>query len=123
MDVPSSPALAKDGTIYFGGGGEYQGSGGYFFAVHPDGSLKWKYFAGCDQTAPTIAGDGTIYFGSDGCGAIHALKPNGADKWAYYNLFDYARTAPVIDADGNLYAGLLGGPEGTDQGGLIAFGQ
>ena len=31
-------------------------------------------------------------------------------------------TAAVIDADGNLYAGLLGGPEGTDQGGLIAFG-
>ena len=120
-DVPSSPAVAKDGTIYFGGGGEYQGNGGYFYAVHPDGSLKWNYFAGCGQTAPTIGGDGTIYFGSDWCGAIHALKPNGTGKWTYSNIFDYARTAPVIDADGNLYAGLLGGPEGTDQGGLIAF--
>jgi hypothetical protein len=123
MDVPSSPAIAKDGTIYFGGSGEYQGSGGYFYALHPDGSLRWKYFAGCDQTAPTIGGDGTIYFGSDWCGSIHALNPDGTEKWFYSNIFDYARTAPVIAADGNLYAGLLGGPEGTDKGGLIAFGQ
>src|SRR5665213_598789 len=42
-DVPSSPAIAKDGTIYFGGAGEYEGSGGYFYALTPNGKLKWSY--------------------------------------------------------------------------------
>jgi hypothetical protein len=122
MDVPSSPAVARDGTIYFGGAAEYQGRGGYFYAVNPDGSLKWKYFAGCDQTAPTVGGDGSIYFASDYCGSIHALNPDGSAKWAYYNIFDYTRSAPIIGPDGTLYAGLLGGPLYPDQGGLIAFG-
>jgi outer membrane protein assembly factor BamB len=122
MDVPSSPAVAADGTIYFGGAGAYQGSGGYFYALNPDGSLKWKYLAGCDQTAPSIGGDGTIYFASDYCGSIHALAPDGTAKWAYFNLFDYTRSAPVIGPDGTLYAGLLGGPLYPDQGGIVAFG-
>jgi len=122
MDVPSSPAIGRDGTIYFGGRGEWQDKGGYFYAVHPDGSLKWQFFAGCDQTAPTIGGDGTIYFGSDWCGAIHAVRPNGTAKWSYYNIFDYARTAPVIAPDGTLYAGILAGPSAPDTGGVIAFG-
>jgi len=121
-DVPSSPAIAKDGTIYFGGAGEYQGSGGYFYALNPAGTLKWKFFAGCGQTAATVGGDGTIYFGNDWCGAIHALNPDGSEKWKHENVFDYARTAPVIGADGTLYTGLLAGPTTPDKGGLFAFG-
>ena len=94
MDVPSSPAIAKDGTIYFGGAAEYEAKGGYFYAITPEGTLKWQYFAGCAQTAPTIGGDGTIYFGSDWCGAIHALNPDGTEKWTFNNVYDYARTSP-----------------------------
>jgi len=122
VDVPSSPAIAKDGTIYFGGRAEYQGQGGYFYALTPEGTLKWQYFAGCAQTAPTIGDDGTIYFGSDWCGAIHALNPDGTEKWTFNNIYDYARTSPVIAANKVLYAGLLAGQETPNLGGLIAIG-
>jgi outer membrane protein assembly factor BamB len=122
MDVPSSPAIGSDETVYFGGGGEYQGRGGYFYAVNAGGSLKWKYFAGCDQTAPTVGGDGTIYFGSDYCGTIHALNPDGTLKWSYSNAAIYARSTPAIGRNGRLYSGVLAGPEFPDQGGLLAFG-
>ncbi len=91
QDVPSSPAIGKDSTIYFGGGGEYEGKGGYFYALHPDGSLKWSYFAGCGQTAPTIGGDGTIYFGSDWCGAIPCAQ---AEQHQQMNLLQHLRLCP-----------------------------
>ena len=122
MDVPSSPAIGKDGTIYFGGRAEHEGAGGYFYALNPDGSLKWQYFAGCDQTAPAIGGDGTIYFGSDACGTIHALNSDGSEKWFYDNDLVYVRAAPVIAADGTLYAGLMGGYFTPNDGGLVAIG-
>jgi len=123
MDVPSSPAIAGDGTIYFGGAGEYQDRGGYFYALNADGTLKWKFFAGCDQTAVSVDKDGTIYFGSDWCGAVHALRPDGSQKWVFSNVFDYARSAPVIGHGKRLYFGLLGGLGGPDKGGLVAIGQ
>jgi outer membrane protein assembly factor BamB len=121
VDVPSSPAIALDGTVYFGGGGEYMGKGGYFYAVHPDGSLRWKYFAGCDQTAPSIGGDGTIYFGSDSCGAIHALNPDGTPKWSYFRAA-YTRSAPAIGRGQRLYTGYLADPNFSQNGGLLSFG-
>ena len=122
MDVPSSPAIGEDGTIYFGGGGEYQGRGGHLYALNPDGGLKWKFFAGCDQTAPSVGGDGTIYFASDYCGTIHALNPDGTVKWTYSNMFVYTRSAPAIGRHRVLYAGLLAGPLDQDLGGLLALG-
>jgi hypothetical protein len=122
MDVPSSPAIGGDETIYFGGGGEYQGRGGYLYAITSDGSLKWKYFAGCDQTAPSIGGDGTIYFGSDYCGSIRALNPDGTLKWSYVSTAIYTRSAPAIGRKGILYSGALAGPSNLNEGGLLAFG-
>lgn len=121
MDVPSSPAIGRDGTIYFGGAGEYKGKGGYFYALRPNGSLKWSFFAGCDQTAPSIDGDGTIYFGSDACGTIHALNPDGTVKW-FLNGNIYMRSAPAIGAGNRLYAGYLGDPNFSNNGGLLAVG-
>jgi len=121
-DVPSSPAIGSDGTIYFGGAMENQGHGGYFYAVNPDGSLKWKYFAGCDQTAPAIGGDGTIYFGGDYCGTLTALAPDGTLKWSYSNFAVYMRSAPTIGHNGRLYVGALAGLTFSGWGGLFCFG-
>jgi outer membrane protein assembly factor BamB len=123
MDVPSSPAIGADGTVYFGGAGEYQGRGGYFYALNPAGSLKWKYFAGCDQTAPSIGGDGTIYFGTNDCHAIRALNPDGTLKWCYgKSLGAYMRSAPAIGREGRLYTAFLVDPVYLPKGGLLAFG-
>jgi large repetitive protein len=118
MDVPSSPAIGFDGTIYFGGGGEYGGRGGYFYALDPNGTLKWKFFAGCDQTAPTIGGDGTIYFGNNCGGTLYALSPEGTLEWSYSWPLNYLRTAPAIGLRKRLYVGLL---RFLNPGGLAAF--
>lgn len=122
MDVPASPTLGADGSVYFGGGGEYKKSGGYFYALTPQGTLEWKFLAGCDQTAAAVGGDGTIYFGSNGCGALHALRPDGTQKWVLENEFVYMRGAPAIGRNGTLYAGAMGSAFFPDQGGLFAFG-
>lgn len=123
MDVPSSPAIGADGTIYFGGAGEYpRRGGGYFYALSPAGTLKWRYFAGCDQTAPSIGGDGTIYFGTNDCVTIRALNPDGSLKWCYGKTFGaYMRSAPAIGRDGRMYSGFLVNPLYLPQGGLLAF--
>lgn len=118
-DVPSSPAVAADGTVYFGGGGEYRGKGGYLYAVTPTGELKWRFFAGCDQTAPSVGGDQTIYFGNNCGGTLFALRPDGSKKWWYSWPANYIRTAPAIGVGRRLYVGLL---RYLGSGRLAAFG-
>src|SRR6266446_6545128 len=55
----SCPAVAPDGTIYFGT------FTGRLWAVGPDGSRKWIFRAGLEiRTAPALGSDGIIYFGS-----------------------------------------------------------
>jgi outer membrane protein assembly factor BamB len=120
MDVPSSPALGLDGTIYFGGAGQYQGRGGYFYALNPDGTLRWRYLAGCDQSAPSVGGDGTVYFGNNGCGDVIALNPNGTLRWSYdAGALSYVRTAPSIGLGQRMYVGLI---RFLGAGELLAFG-
>jgi outer membrane protein assembly factor BamB len=61
----SSPTVAADGTIFFGAN-IGSGSGGEFFAVWPDGTLRYREVIGnyeCDST-PTIGPDGTVYIGA-----------------------------------------------------------
>jgi outer membrane protein assembly factor BamB len=67
-DVTSSPAIGGDGTIFFGV------KDGTFFAVNPDGSLRFKITAGAQiSSSPAIASDGTVYFVSDD-GYLYAVK-------------------------------------------------
>lgn len=109
-DVPSSPAIALDGTIYFAAGNL---GNGYVFALNPDGSLKWRYWTGSYHSAPSVGGDGTIYIGDGGYGYVYALNPDGTLKWSYYNacgiLACYIRTAPAIGFGRRLYVGSYNG--------------
>ncbi len=64
-----SPVVGSDGTIYFGVYDSY-----YFFAVNPDGSLKWMYrTSSLIESSASIGSDGTIYFGTFG-GNLYAIK-------------------------------------------------
>jgi hypothetical protein len=63
----SSPTVAADGTIFFGANIDdgSQNYGGVFFAIWPDGTLRYREVIGnyeCDST-PTIGADGTVYIG------------------------------------------------------------
>lgn len=71
----TQPALATDGTIYFGA----YDSG--FFALNPDGSERWRFAASVSTTQPPMVGpDGTVYF-VGGDGAVQALDPDGHPLW------------------------------------------
>jgi outer membrane protein assembly factor BamB len=60
-NVSSSPAIGGDGTVFFGT------DDGSFYAVYPNGTLRFKVTSGGPISAsPAISGDGTaVYFTSD----------------------------------------------------------
>ena len=64
----SSPAVDKNGVIYFGSWDNH------VYAVNPDGTLKYKFLTGGDVwSSPAIASDGTIYIGGYDK-KLHALE-------------------------------------------------
>jgi outer membrane protein assembly factor BamB len=84
--VDSSPALGKDGTIYFGSWDKN------FYAVNPDGSKKWQFRTGGEiVSSPAIGADGRIYFGSDDK-KFYALDVDGNKKW------EYETAGPIISS-------------------------
>ena len=100
----TSPAIANDGTIYVGG--DYiSGEGYYFYAINPDGTMKWRYKCnGQVDSSPAISDDGTIYIGANGDpGYLYAVNPNGTLKWRTQIGSGGTKKAPVIDQQGIIY--------------------
>lgn len=140
--ILGSPALASDGTIYFT---EYNQSmptnvviegkpnyPNYLYAVHPDGTLKWRMYVYQDGSmcdTPVIASDGTIYIGTDDQYILdwadgrnlYAINPDGSIKWGIAiqdnpPSVDYSGerrgiTIPAIGSDGTIYVMSLYGCE------------
>ncbi|HTW92330.1 MAG TPA: PQQ-binding-like beta-propeller repeat protein [bacterium] len=96
VDVHSAPAIAPDGTVYFGS------TDNCLYALNPDSSLKWRYQTGGDvSSGPAVAADGTIYVGSnDSC--LYALNADGTLKWRYLTG-GRVEAAPTIGTDGTVY--------------------
>ncbi len=96
--VWSSPAVALDGTIHFGG------EDGWIYALNANGTLKWRYNTGAAVwSSPAIAEDGTVYYAC-GNGKLYALTPAGALKWSY-TTGTAADSSPAIDTRGVVYFG------------------
>lgn len=103
-EVISSPAIGLDGAIYFGS------NNGYFYALNPDGTLKWKsYITGWGIIAtPAVGSNGTIYFAVDDededeydfC--VYALNPDGNLKWKFPTQ-DWFESCVALAADGTIY--------------------
>jgi outer membrane protein assembly factor BamB len=114
----SSPALAPDGTIYFGTGIFIHTDSGSLYALNPDGTLKWKreldlfpsqvYPKGDNGYSPTIGSDGTVYI-QGATSALYAFDPQGTRLWKYDSYDDYpvgfevGQRTPAIGLDGTLY--------------------
>ena len=95
--VSASPAIAADGTIYFG-------SGNTLYALGPDGTKKWEFVTADGMSSdPSIASDGTIYFGSRDKN-VYAINPDGTKKWEFATGDD-VKSSPAIGADGTIYVG------------------
>jgi outer membrane protein assembly factor BamB len=67
-DVLTAPAIGGDGTIFFGT------AGGSFYAINPDGSLRFKVSAGGRIAgSPAIGPSGAVYFTADD-GNLYAVQ-------------------------------------------------
>jgi outer membrane protein assembly factor BamB len=121
-DVPSSPVVGPDGTIYFGGAAEYVDTGGgYVFALSAEGKLKWRNHVGCSMSAPALDGNGTLYITNNECGTLFAISAStGVQLWKYADATIYLRTPPAIGPQQNVYVGIL--PYQGTSGGLLSFG-
>ena len=95
-----TPAIDENGTIYIGD--RY----GYFYAINPDGTKKWKCSFGDDiWSSPAIGEDGTIYIGDTNNQYIKALNTNnGTVKWKY-KTDHVVYSSPAIGNDGTVYCG------------------
>jgi outer membrane protein assembly factor BamB len=110
QDVPTTPAVGSDGTIYFGET-VLEGTDlvGRELALNPDGSLRWEFSTtGLSPSSAAIGADGTIYFGSGNGGSVppsvYALNPDGSLKWKFDDQ-GFIRTPPAIGKGERLYAG------------------
>jgi hypothetical protein len=94
--------LDEEGTIYVGTWGMK------FYAVYPNGTIKWQYDAPGRiwfGSSAVLSNDGILYFGTTwmdgGAGAFIALNLDGIEQFRNdYGLFE---TSPAIGEDGTLY--------------------
>ena len=94
----SSPAVAQDGTIYFGTWNHN------LWAVNPDGTRKWTFRAGLEiWSSPAVGADGTIYFGCRDR-KFYAVGSEGHLKWSF-PTGAWVDASPAIGSDGTLYFG------------------
>jgi outer membrane protein assembly factor BamB/subtilisin family serine protease len=97
-DITSSPAVAANGTVYFGS------LDSFVYALNTDGSLKWDRATGdsIDMASPALGTDGTVYIGSNDA-YLYALNGStGARKWQFSATTGISST-PAIGSDGTIY--------------------
>jgi outer membrane protein assembly factor BamB len=98
-DVESAPALASDGTLYFG-----CDDAKVYALDSNNGTLLWSFpFPDGSDTdsSPALGLDGTVYIGSDK-GTLYALQgQQGYLIWAFQTIGEISG-APVIGMDGTV---------------------
>lgn len=98
-EIPSSPVIGSDGTIYIGSYDDY------LYALNPNGTKKWKYETGSAiYSSPIIDSDGNIYIASED-GSVYSLFKNGTLKWKLELSTNTIFSSPAIATDGTLYVG------------------
>ncbi|MFO7791507.1 MAG: PQQ-binding-like beta-propeller repeat protein [Candidatus Saliniplasma sp.] len=114
--IDSSPAIGPEGNIYFGN------NDGVLYNVNPEGEKEWNIsFESQDETrmiqsSPAIDEEGTIYIASTRLnqqgyldqGRVHAVNPNGTEKWRFEIRLAII-SSPAIGSEGNIYIGGAGG--------------
>jgi outer membrane protein assembly factor BamB len=126
--IQASPSIGADGTLYAGTTHHPLGVPAWFYAVSPDGRIKWKYDTADDvkdlppaQTnppdiynSPAIDSNGRVYFGNE-VGLLYALSPDGETAWIDRDIWSLHDQGPALEADGTLVVATHS-PQG-----LIAF--
>jgi outer membrane protein assembly factor BamB len=78
----------------------------------PQPTVKWTLPTALAPASPAVGSDGTIYLPAgqtdQGQGTLHAVNPNGTQKWAFALPGPPGSTAPAIGADGTIYVDANG---------------
>ncbi|HVM72583.1 MAG TPA: PQQ-binding-like beta-propeller repeat protein [Anaerolineales bacterium] len=91
-------AVGYDGTLYAGN------TNFLYYAINPDGTLKWTYETGANSWSQAGFGnDGTIFWGSLDT-YLRAVDPAGRQLWKKMTLGFVAASA-AIGSDGTVYMG------------------
>ena len=101
FDVPdwvdSTPAVATDGSVYFGCWN------GVLYALRADGTKRWEFKAGAFiASSPALGSDGTVYVGAGS--NLVAVNPDGTLKWSF-PAEDWIDSSPAIAPDGTIVVG------------------
>ena len=104
----TSPTVGPDGTIYVGA------NNSNFYAVNPDGSLKWKYEAEPERagiwSSAALSPDGrTVYFGANKGGIYAVNTADGKLEWEAPLFGGSVYASPTLDKNGTLYVGTTTG--------------
>ena len=126
-EIVTAPLFTDDGTVYFGTWGE----GGYetnaFYAVNPNGSLRWRWPADDSiphrfYASPALSADGRTVYAStftDGgdnnpsslyafhhaCGALRAASPLRWEMELSHAASSMFTTTLAVGSDGTVYVG------------------
>jgi outer membrane protein assembly factor BamB len=115
--IEASPSIGADGTLYVGTTHHPLDKPGWFYAISPDGQVKWKYDTFEDvqgdsasrryppdiYNSPAIGSDGLIYFGNE-AGLLYAMRPDGKTEWIDH-VPSQKCGSPALSDDGTLYVG------------------
>ena len=90
----SEPTVGPDGTIYV--------HTGRFYAIAPDGSIRWSQPLSSANVAD-VGPDGTVYAASTH--TVHAFSPDGAPLWTFTETptGQGVMAGPSVGPDGNVY--------------------
>ncbi|MDG3547182.1 PKD domain-containing protein [Methanobacterium formicicum] len=96
----SYPIISSDGVIYFGVSNN-------FYAVKPDGKIKWNYALAKTYRGSAVGSDGTIYVitGGTKTSQLYAFNNDGTVKWNI-TASGCSNGGIAIGADGTLYSVL-----------------
>jgi outer membrane protein assembly factor BamB len=100
----ASPAIGSDSTIYIG-------AGRYFYAVRPDGALRWRdSLAAMVQSCPAMADESTLYVMAGA--RLYRIGTDSIIRWRR-TIGGSNYCSPAVDADGNVYVGSANGAGST----------
>jgi outer membrane protein assembly factor BamB len=99
----ATPMVGPDGTIYVGA------NNSNFYAIDPDGKMKWLYeaereIAGIWSAAALSADGKTLYFGANKGGVYALAADEGTLRWRSF-VFGSIYSSPTVDRDGIVYTG------------------
>jgi outer membrane protein assembly factor BamB len=92
----ASPAIGPDSTIYIG-------AGRYFYAVWPNGTLRWRdSLAAMVQSCPAVANESTLYVLAGA--RLYCIGTDSVVRWRR-TIGGSNCCSPAVDAEGNVYVG------------------